>query len=149
MSKCTIKVPQSTCSGPIHRVAPPSVHYVRNSNRRHRSETCSKAIISDLEKWDVPASPRSRTGSVEGKKETIYFSACLSYVNIRDASTSLTKGRRVFMLLVSDYASKGDTCCSGHVSFYHESRRVLHSVSHHKSRCVSFYHESRCISYSI
>jgi hypothetical protein len=27
-----------------------SVHYVRNSNRRHRSETCVKAIVSNLKK---------------------------------------------------------------------------------------------------
>jgi hypothetical protein len=25
-------------------------HYVRNSNRRHRSKTCANAIISDLKK---------------------------------------------------------------------------------------------------
>jgi hypothetical protein len=53
-------------------------HYVRNSNRRHRSETCAKAIVSDLKKLDAPASPRSGTGSVEGKKKTICFSAHLS-----------------------------------------------------------------------
>jgi hypothetical protein len=86
----------------------------------------AKVNISDLEKLDAYVSPRSGTGSVEGKKQMIYFSTCLSYVNIRDVSASLTKGRRVFLLRVSDYASKGrhtlllriayytnkgDTCC--------------------------------------
>jgi hypothetical protein len=55
-----------------------SSHYVRNSNRRHGLETCAKAIVSNLEKQDASASLRSGTGLVEGKKETICFSARLS-----------------------------------------------------------------------
>jgi hypothetical protein len=35
-------------------------------------------IVSDMEKRDALASPRSGTGSVEGKKETICFLVCLS-----------------------------------------------------------------------
>jgi hypothetical protein len=56
----------------------------------------------------VLASERSRTGSVEGKKETIFFLTRLSYVYIRDMSTSVTKGRHAFPLHISDYSSKGD-----------------------------------------
>jgi hypothetical protein len=52
-------------------------HYVRNSNRRHRLEMRAKAIIFDLQKQDAPASARNGTGSMEGKKETIFFSAYL------------------------------------------------------------------------
>jgi hypothetical protein len=37
-----------------------------------------KAIVSDLEKQDALTSPRSGIGSVEGKEETIFFSAHLS-----------------------------------------------------------------------
>jgi hypothetical protein len=48
-------------------------NYVRNSNRRHILKTRAKAIISDLEKWDVPASVRIRTGSVEGKRRQSTF----------------------------------------------------------------------------
>jgi hypothetical protein len=43
----------------------------------------------------------------------------------------------MLVLLVSDYTSKGDTRCSGHVSFYHESGRV------------SFYNKSGRVSYSV
>jgi hypothetical protein len=53
-------------------------HYVRNSNRRHKSETRAKATNSDLGKGDMPTSMMSETGSVEGKKEVIFFSAHLS-----------------------------------------------------------------------
>jgi hypothetical protein len=42
--------------------------YVRNLNRRHGSVTRAKAIISDLEKWDMSVSPMSETASVEDKK---------------------------------------------------------------------------------
>jgi hypothetical protein len=38
----------------------------------------ANAIVSDLEKRDALASSRSGIGSVEGKKETIFFSARLS-----------------------------------------------------------------------
>jgi hypothetical protein len=38
----------------------------------------NKAIISDLEKQDVLASPRSGTSSVEGKNVMIYFLARLN-----------------------------------------------------------------------
>jgi hypothetical protein len=43
----------------------------------------------------------------------------------------------MLVLLVSDYTSKGDARCSGHVSFYHESGRV------------SFYNKSGRVSYSV
>jgi hypothetical protein len=56
----------------------------------------------------MSASLRSETDLVKDKKETICFSVRLGKVNIRDASDSLIKGRRVFLLPVSDYASKGD-----------------------------------------
>jgi hypothetical protein len=48
-------------------------HYIRNSNRRHISEMRANVIISDLEKWDASASPRHRSGSMQSKKETIFF----------------------------------------------------------------------------
>jgi hypothetical protein len=53
-------------------------HYIRNSNQRYGSEMRAKEIISNLEKRDAFASPRSMTDSVEGKKEMIFFSACLN-----------------------------------------------------------------------
>jgi hypothetical protein len=53
-------------------------YYVRNSNRRHGSEMRVKTIISDLEKQDMPTSPTSGIGSVEGKKEIICFLTRLS-----------------------------------------------------------------------
>jgi hypothetical protein len=53
-------------------------HYIKNSNRRHRSEMRAKAIVSDMEKQYAPTSLRSGTGLVEGKKETICFSSRLS-----------------------------------------------------------------------
>jgi hypothetical protein len=52
-------------------------HYVRNSNRRHGSETYPREIISDLEKRDATASLSHGIGSVEGRKETICFSVWL------------------------------------------------------------------------
>jgi hypothetical protein len=51
----------------------PHGHYIRNSNRRHRSEMRAKAIVSDLEKRDAPASARIRTGSVEDKRRRSTF----------------------------------------------------------------------------
>jgi hypothetical protein len=108
-----------------------------------------KVIISDLEKWDAPASPMSKTDSVESKQEAIYFLVRLSSVNIWGVSASLTKGRRTFLLHVSDYVSQGDVHCSGRVSFYHESRRASHFVSHHESGRASFYHKSVRVSYFI
>jgi hypothetical protein len=62
----TPKVGENICK-------PSRNHYIGNSNRRHRSETCAKAIISDLEKWDVPISARIKTGFVEGKKRRSTF----------------------------------------------------------------------------
>jgi hypothetical protein len=82
-------------------------HYVRNSNRRHRFETCPHAIISDLVKWDVPTSPRRAPSSVEGKKETHGFLACLSLFNIRDVPVFMTKGRHTLLRCVFNYTSKG------------------------------------------
>jgi hypothetical protein len=44
---------------------------------------------------------------------------------------------------------KGDAHCLGRVSYYHESRHISHSVTHHKSVCVSFYNESGRVSHSV
>jgi hypothetical protein len=44
-------------------------------------ETRANAIVSNLEKRDAPASSRSGTGSVECKKETFFFSACLKFIS--------------------------------------------------------------------
>jgi hypothetical protein len=74
MSSCLSWPPRASSASPRHTCK----HYIRNSNRRHRSKTCSKAIVFDLEKQDVLASPRSATGLVEGKKEMIFFLACLN-----------------------------------------------------------------------
>jgi hypothetical protein len=41
-------------------------HYIRNTNRKHESETCAKMIISDLETRVRSASSRSGTCSMEG-----------------------------------------------------------------------------------
>jgi hypothetical protein len=49
------------------------LQYVRNSNRRHRSEAHPHAIASDLVKREAPASLRCTPGSMEGKKETLIF----------------------------------------------------------------------------
>jgi hypothetical protein len=98
---------------------------------------------------------------VEGKKETIYFLARLSEISIRDTSASLTKGICVFLLCVSDYASKGrhttkgryalllsvayyaskgDACCQGRISFYHECGHISHSVYRETSVRMSRLH---------
>jgi hypothetical protein len=45
----------------------------------------------------------------------------------------------MFVFLIPGYASKGDTRFSGHVSFYHESGSVSHSVYHHESGHVSHF----------
>jgi hypothetical protein len=48
-------------------------HYVRNSNRRHRSKTFAKVIVSDLKKQDTLALVRIRTDSVVGKRRWSSF----------------------------------------------------------------------------
>jgi hypothetical protein len=53
-------------------------HYVRSSYRIHISETLARAVVSGRKKGDTPASAKSGTGSVEGRKEMILFLACLN-----------------------------------------------------------------------
>jgi hypothetical protein len=67
-------------------------HYVRNLNRRHRSETRANVIVSNLEKWDVPASSRSGTDSVEGKMRWSSF-WCISVKFISETHPLLWQKR--------------------------------------------------------
>jgi hypothetical protein len=86
-------------------------HYVRNSNRKHKSEMCPQMIISNLVRRDVPALLRHRPGSGEVKKETLSrhgpgsgeviketlnFLTRLSLFKIGDAPAFLTKARHTF-----------------------------------------------------
>jgi hypothetical protein len=50
-----------------------AVHYIRNSNMRHRSETHVKEIISDLEKRYAPASLRRRSAWLRVKMRRSAF----------------------------------------------------------------------------
>jgi hypothetical protein len=61
-----------------HRRQNPQLTLHKNSNRRHGSKTHAKPIVFDMKKWDASTSPRSKTGSVENRKETICFSTRLS-----------------------------------------------------------------------
>jgi hypothetical protein len=84
-------------NGLLYEIIECHIHYVTNSNRRHRSKTCPQVIISDLVKRDVPASLRRIPGSVEVKKETLIFSARLSLFKIRDVPAFLIKERRALV----------------------------------------------------
>jgi hypothetical protein len=44
---------------------------------------------------------------MEGKKDMLFFPVRLCLFNIRDAHTSVAKGRLIFLLRVFDYATKG------------------------------------------